>query len=221
MSDASLIERDYSKAFTADELGGTPLERIELPRLRVPSGTIVACDPWIEEDIEPFEQQVPPGDYRVELAMATVRLERGESQQVPAFVRVVLGETPATRWVMATLPRQSLDELQPGYRYCHGVDSGVSSFMDPLAHEVLLDEYADMEGDVDEPALLSELRAAMRGPVTGRHGAVDIRLEDEPMTNIVAFSSGAGDGCYSCYWGYAADGSVVELLTDFAVIREL
>jgi Protein of unknown function (DUF4241) len=35
--------------------------------------------------------------------------------------------------------------------------------------------------------------------------------------NIVAFTSGFGDGAYACYFGYDKDNEVVCLLTDFDV----
>ncbi|NET37521.1 MAG: DUF4241 domain-containing protein [Cyanothece sp. SIO1E1] len=34
--------------------------------------------------------------------------------------------------------------------------------------------------------------------------------------NVIAFSSGWGDGGYASYWGYDAKGNLASLVTDFA-----
>jgi len=38
---------------------------------------------------------------------------------------------------------------------------------------------------------------------------------------MLSFTSGWGDSEYSLYWGYAADGSLVCLLSDFAVVDDI
>lgn len=45
-----------------------------------------------------------------------------------------------------------------------------------------------------------------------------ITLNDVMGGNLVMFSSGWGDGCYGSYFGYAADGVLACLITDFGVL---
>ena len=44
-------------------------------------------------------------------------------------------------------------------------------------------------------------------------------LDPESGLNLIAFSSGWGDGCYPSYWGLDAQGQATCLLTDFRVIE--
>jgi hypothetical protein len=43
-------------------------------------------------------------------------------------------------------------------------------------------------------------------------------LDDATGTNMIAFSSGWGDGCYASYRGYDADDKIACLVTDFDVL---
>ena len=47
-----------------------------------------------------------------------------------------------------------------------------------------------------------------------------VALNDATGGNLVLFSSGWGDGCYASYFGYAADGSLACLITDFDVLLD-
>ena len=55
------------------------------------------------------------------------------------------------------------------------------------------------------------------GPVGGAEWFA-ISLDEETGANILLFTSGWGDGRYPSYWGYAADGGIVCLLTDFGAL---
>ncbi len=46
---------------------------------------------------------------------------------------------------------------------------------------------------------------------------VNFCVDEATGANIIAFSSGWGDGCYASYWGYDADGKIACLITDFGV----
>lgn len=214
---------DYSRAFSADELGGIPLARETVEPLLLPTGQLVACDAMAFETVprEPFDRALEPGSYPVELAIATLKVVGGE-QQVPAFARVVFGEGPATRWELAVTASQPLDELEPGRVYGFPVETGVAAYMDGLAQEILIedreDHFAEDEPEHEEPDIHRELDFAMKGEVTCRRGAIPILVEDEPPSNIVGFSSGPGDGVYPSYWGFDAAGELVELITDFHVV---
>lgn len=46
----------------------------------------------------------------------------------------------------------------------------------------------------------------------------DLVLDEVTGANLIAFSSGWGDGSYPSFWGYDADGQRVGLVTDFGVL---
>jgi hypothetical protein len=84
--------------------------------------------------------------------------------------------------------------------------------MDEAAIEALL-EHIDAE---DDDEYLQE-RWESLGPVGGTEW-FDISLDEETGANILLFTSGWGDGKDPSFWGYAADGGLVALLTDFGVV---
>jgi hypothetical protein len=45
----------------------------------------------------------------------------------------------------------------------------------------------------------------------------NVCVDPERGTNLIAFSSGAGDGVYSAFVGFGADGTPVALVTDFKI----
>ncbi len=42
-----------------------------------------------------------------------------------------------------------------------------------------------------------------------------MRVDEESQANVIAFSSGWGDGIYPTYFGYDEQGNVVCAVTDF------
>lgn len=75
-----------------------------------------------------------------------------------------------------------------------------------------LQQHIAAEDDEDYlPGLLDAL------DWTGSAEWFDIPLDEDTGANMFLFASGWGDGTYSSYWGYAADDSLVCLLTDFGI----
>ncbi|GAC1458493.1 MAG: hypothetical protein NVS2B14_01350 [Chamaesiphon sp.] len=49
----------------------------------------------------------------------------------------------------------------------------------------------------------------------------DMCVSQETQGNIIAFSSGWGDGVYPTYLGYDAENNIAKVVTDFDLIQEL
>ena len=47
----------------------------------------------------------------------------------------------------------------------------------------------------------------------------EVIVDSASGLNVIAFSSGWGDGTYDSYWGLNSGGEAVCLLTDFRVVR--
>jgi len=71
-----------------------------------------------------------------------------------------------------------------------------------------------MDGDEGE-ALGNEILAQMRTHQRESWTWADIVLDAKTGANVVAFSSGMGDGLYSSFCGYDADGELACIATDF------
>ena len=174
------------------------------------SGSIVACDPLVELGAAPvLKRKVAPGPYPVLL---------GRLEGDVAWARVEFTGQPVARWESAG---------------AHGVDSGTSCFVDAEVRDV---ESARQKARRDQVfgavllrgvdpadaeawhAAIAEERAKL--PDDGfmaaiRHGAVEIG-----EGTLIAFSSGAGDGRYTTWWGLDAEGQPCTLLTDFDLMQE-
>lgn len=178
--------------------------------LIVTSGAIVACDPkWIEENtIWPFVTRLLPGRYPVILSIAHFR--NGDQRVAYAVLRV--REQSPVRWVVALFPKEAMrnaedDNALPGY----GVDSGEGCFMDADAARVWaprINTIADADQVIDDDM-------DRNGSDTAEWA--NISLEPDVAANLIAFSTGFGDGVYASYFGYDVDDVIVCLVTDFAL----
>ena len=84
--------------------------------------------------------------------------------------------------------------------------------MDARAEEIL-GTYAGLK----RPEYLSNalVMDETLGPTCNWGNAI---LDDTTDTNVIVFSAGNGDGYYSSYWGYSAQGAIVALVTDFGIL---
>lgn len=199
--------------------------------LRVSSGRVVACDPLVFLGTDAFTQAFPPGAYPVILA------ER-HGDVTHALLR--LGEARPVRWTQALLPGEV---ARPGRVYRYPVDSGTGAYVDDVAARTIATRddainawcAADTTRRVDPadadawhramaacttrfgPGLYDQLRAA------GYHERArwaNACVDAATGANLIVFSSGAGDGAYPVYVGYAADGTAVALVTDFEIATD-
>jgi hypothetical protein len=90
------------------------------------------------------------------------------------------------------------------------VDSGTGCFASP---EALAAFTAMPSAGADQDPLINALEA--NGVPTWSHACLDVG----PNLNVVAFSTGYGDGVYATFWGLDAQGAPVCALTDFGFVE--
>ncbi|WP_343951021.1 DUF4241 domain-containing protein [Nonomuraea longicatena] len=178
---------------------GARLESRPAGTLRVPTGELVACDPYTVSDAKPFAVRVPPGHYPV---MLTVVGEGAPAQGRVAAAWLVIDDAPVISWELATRPGEDVRTLPDGEAFCFAVDTGMACFVDRAAADGLaylgepdsrLPEVRDHVAEVDEPA----------------SGA-----------NLIAFTSGWGDGAYPVWIGRTEDDGVACVMADMLVLGE-
>ncbi len=194
---ADVLSPDLTAAGDAGRRVG--FRAVRLPPLRVRTGAVVASDGLIF-DGRPFGQAVPDGDHDLTLALAVL----GDDERV-AFAQVRFGAGPVARWATATRPGQDVANLKAGEAFGYGVDSGTGCFGDPAA-------YAEAGGVED---LFQDLIDAAQAVYRHTRDWVTIRTD---AGSVAVFSAGFGDGFYTSFFGYAADGGLVALVTDFGVV---
>lgn len=238
---------DLTRAFRDGErFGDGTMRVIEVDRLVLPTGRIVACDPMnlLFSHQPAYTRSVPPGRYPVLLALLNNHALPVSSPNFETVASAMLRfqDVPVQRWEMALQPGWDPGTLKPGYHFGYGVDSGKGCFIDEgtvarLPREQQGFQDAMRRGMLNPNDYLHAYRAVMP-PAFGElfvsffdrseagHPARSAILDTETGANIVCFPSGDGDGCYASYFGFAEDGSAARLVTDFGflvrvVTREL
>ena len=199
-----------SDGFRLDHfLGGLVIRVEDAGELSLPSGQLVACDPGYLEHPDswpPFARAVPPGRYPVRVSV--IHLDTGAVQV--ALASLILDPSPPVRFELATRPGQDVATLTPGETFGHGVDSGMSCFLDLQAahevHERCKRWERHRQGESPELSVCRD-----------QHWSSSV-FDPESGLNMVLFPSGIGDGRYSSYWGFDAADRLVCLVTDFELL---
>ncbi|MCX3060054.1 DUF4241 domain-containing protein [Streptomyces beihaiensis] len=181
--------------------------------LWLPSGRVVACDPFValgSGECEPFTATVEPGRYRVEAAVVTLVNPEEPPSDTPhervAAARLVIRDEPVAAWEHAVQAGQDLADLGDDEFFGYGVDAGTGCFYDAESDG----SFPECEGDVGPLWDAFEERDHAPGPY----------LVTSPSTGhtVAAFGSGWGDGAYPTWIGRTAGGAVACFVTDFFVM---
>jgi hypothetical protein len=187
---------------------------VTVGRLHLPSGRVVACDPYFCADATPFTREVPPGDYdvqvrRVDLEPWGPRIALARILFEPA--RPPVGYEAAVR-----------DASDAGAYF---VDSGTGSFMDEVTRQAFADVLAEYYGSGDRSAnyytdvLAAEFKRSAVDPDDPRDlGRWNMHRLPGSALNVAMFSTGLGDGSFESAWGVDGDGLVTSLVTDFRLL---
>ena len=203
--------------------------------LVVTSGTLVAADPLLPPDpFHSFPQSIQPGRYPVIASVAHLRqLELQEYQS----------EFSADDWriacMMLRISQKTAVTWQSTDDFGYGVDSATGSLMDMDAALVLYDLYRAELYDEYRNRLYAKFDEFDYSPLNDDcheyrnrlyakfHHLFDplvkwasIQVSDTTEANVMAFTSGYGDGHYPSYWGYDEESNLACLVTDFILFRK-
>lgn len=182
----------------------------EVGSLAVTSGELVAGDPFLLGPHDPgFALPVPAGRHPVSVAVAQILpAEPGaDPDERIAAAMVRFGPAEAVRWELALTPGQDPAQLGDEEFYGFAVDSGTACFADPQAVKLFCDGGT---------ALADVLTERLAGNYRHTRDWADFPVGDG--VNLVAFSSGWGDGSYPAWAGYDAGGQLCALAADFFLI---
>lgn len=197
-------------------------EVVDCGVLNLPSGRLVACDPFADMTRGGNHYfQVPPGSYPVRVTVIDVSEAQDGSHVREAYASLLLSESPEVRRGAVVLLREE-DEpptLEEGEFIGFGVDAGTACFVDDEALKIGMppeEEWQELF-DSAEPTCWF---ARMDDPESLRSGLANIPL---PLAkngeNLILFHSGWGDGAYPVVGGYDADDRLVAVHIDFLIIE--
>lgn len=193
------------------------LEVVDLGVLRVPSGHIEACDPFVNLG-EGLVFDVEPGDYPVRVTVADVSAAQDGSHERDAYLSLVLADGEVAS-VEAARPLGEPD-VPAGHHYHVWVDAGIVAFVD---HDAVapampgeLSDWYDEVFDTGEPDSWLNI---LYSPDYCRDRSANIVM---PLAgageNVIMTQSGWGDGVYPVVLTRDASGNPLGLHIDLAVV---
>jgi len=174
--------------------------------LILPTGRLVACDPFVTPDSLPFNLTVPTGRFPVVLSIA----DFGHDQRV-AFATIRFQEALPVQWKMMAAGSKDPATLEPGHQFGYPVDSGTGCFMDYTAAQALSQK---MNAD---PEYFKFMMAEMEKTYRDTWDWLNLPMGE---ASVIAFKSGDGDGIYATYAGFNPAAQVVAVVTEFEVVSE-
>jgi len=152
-----LLNSAYKQSATVESPEGqVAFTRHDLGALYLATGHIVANDPFVCYQADPFTVAVPPGAYPVSVSVA----DFGNDKRV-ACAMIKFSDSPPARWEMAVVNDEQaagLAGLDAESFFGYGVDAGTGGFMDKSVADKAKDK--NFEG-------FYVLRAVNRRPETG------------------------------------------------------
>lgn len=197
--------------YAIPDYGTVIVEVREVGQLRMPTGRLVAADPGVlydgvpprlVADSVPFTAQVSPGAYPV--ALSLVRWVDHPEHVTVAAGRLLISSEPVASWEMALRLGDDPRTLGNGEFYGFGVDTGAACFVDAAA--------------VGGVARMAEPHRDMLKQVQG--GRTVEATDSASGANLIAFSSGLGNGEYPVWVGRTASGEVACFVADMLLLDD-
>jgi len=191
------------------------ITQLKMGDLFLPTGKIIAYDPVIIFETEPFTCVVPSGHYPVSLSVASMKDNGGLDDKRVAMAMIKFSDKTPVRWQLAIIEGQEdkLDDMGDDDFFGYGVDSGTGGFIDASVAEELL-----ASRKMDDEEFFNRISKDFDASYTDTFGYLLTDVIDSGEKNLACFSSGYGDGSYPSYFGYDDSNEICRLVTDFLVV---
>lgn len=206
--------QNIQKLFSKDFVESPLLESFEVGNIYLPSGKLVACDPVITNDMQPFTTVFPKGDF-------AVLLHKERESNCVAYAEIVFSSSEISEWQLATTEGQLVKDLAEGEVFGYPVESGMGCFMDADTQNVLneLEQKLYHSKGVDFMGIYEEF---FHEHFFDENGAIDqyafLKPSDNHPGTIFAFETGYGEGFYASYIAYDKNREPVKIVTEFIEI---
>ncbi len=204
-----------------DEINNRELVEIHIGELNLPTGRIIAADPFFTDGQQPFARTVEPDKYPVFIYMSQI----DEHHHRVAYAKIKFRPEEAKKWILAItedLTDDELNELGEDEFYGFPVESGLAAFLDAQTNEELVAKIDEVQADKPESNYYDEVLADEFREYSGKNEFSralgdwnDHHPNKDSDNNVIMFASGWGDGYYPAYWGLNEEGATIELVIDF------
>ena len=130
------------------------------------------------------------------------------TDQRVAFASICFSKPVPSIWEMDR-QEQNVSLLEDGELFGYPVDAGTGCFMDASVGRALTQLMRDQDNFYE--TMIAEMDKTYRHTWSW----LDMKFGDG---NVIAFSSGYGDGFYASYAGYDSDRHVSVVVTDFEIV---
>ncbi|WP_159800901.1 DUF4241 domain-containing protein [Flavobacterium sp. MK4S-17] len=206
-----------------NEMNFQELVEIHIGDVNLPTGKIIAADPFFTEGQQPFARSVEPDKYPVFIYMAEI----DQLHHRVAYAKIKFRPENATKWMLAVtedLTQEELDELSEDEFYGFPVESGLACFLDAETNASLIAKMDEVQDKDPEANYYDEVLAEEFRQYSGKNQFSrelgdwnDHHPDKESDNNVIMFASGWGDGYYPAYWGVDEEGNTIELVIDFLI----
>ncbi|QSX06953.1 DUF4241 domain-containing protein [Sedimentibacter sp. zth1] len=193
------IETDFGKA---------TMIRHNIGKLILKTGNIIATDPILLYDDQPYYIKVKPAEYPV--YVFTANFENGENKT--ALSKIEFSKEKPVKWEMALYEGERSNNLKNDEYLGFDVENGICAYMDDSIMEELdtlfekdLEEYENL---IKANVIYNKKELKYQSISYGNNGC-----------NIIVFTSGWKDGTFPSYYGYDKNNKVCCLVTDFMVFE--
>ena len=144
MKEKLSCKKDLDAYFTEKEIGGMPIDTLEIGSVSFPTGEVVVCDPLVEfADARPYVQKIPSGAYPV--TMCVVPSEKYGDRY--ACVKVAVSGEKPVRYELGLCGDEEFDELQDGEFFGFCVDGGMGCVADAKTQEAFKKYWEQRESE--------------------------------------------------------------------------
>lgn len=185
---------------------GQTITKESIGDLVLPTGKIVGCDPLSLVDTVAFEKTVTAGKYPVDIFVLEI-----DTDKRVAFAKITFTDEMPDDFEMALIEGEDLAEVEKDEFFGYGIDSGTGAFTDHATAKALNDLLGEDEDSYEA------LENTLDENYVDTYSSANVSIPNSD-NNIVAFSSGYGDGAYPSYFGLTKSGDITCLITDFLCI---
>lgn len=206
-----------------EEMSAQELVEIHIGDVNLPTGRIIAADPFFTEEQRPFSRTVEPDKYPVYIYVAQI----DELHHRIAYATIKFRPENASRWILALtddLTQEELNDLEEDEFYGFPVESGLACFLDEETNAELIAKIDSVQEGKPESNYYDEVLADEFREYSGKNNFSrqlgdwnDHHPNAESDNNAIMFASGWGDGYYPAYWGVGENGETIELVIDFLI----
>ncbi|WP_294818737.1 DUF4241 domain-containing protein [uncultured Flavobacterium sp.] len=204
-----------------EEMNAQELTEINIGDVNLPTGRIIASDPFFTEEQQPFSRTVEPGKFPVYIYVAKI----DELHHWIAYAKLKFRAENASKWILALtddLTPDELDDLAEDEFYGFPVESGLACFLDEETNAQLIEKIDTVQEGKPDSNYYDEVLADEFREYSGKNNFSrelgdwnDHHISEDSDNNVIMFASGWGDGYYPAYWGLDENGGSIELVIDF------